>query len=128
MKDNKLVIKINKPSSEVFAYYTNPKNTPLWWDAVVVEETSEWPIRIGTMYRSQSKNGNWNEYKVTKLEGNHIFELTSKDGNYHVRYTHTPIDKHTMTLEYYEWVDDGDLDEPYTMEILGKLKKAIENT
>lgn len=43
MKDNKLIIKIKKSSEEVFAYYTNPNNTPLWWDAVAKEETSEWP-------------------------------------------------------------------------------------
>lgn len=128
MKDNRLVIQINKPSTEVFAYYTNPKNTPLWWDAVAVEETSEWPIRLGTTYRSRGKDdNNWSEFTVTDLKDNEIFELTSKDGKYHVRYTHKPLDKNSMELEYYEWVDEGELEFPYTMEILGKLKTAIEN-
>ncbi len=126
MRDNRLLIQINKPSSEVFAYYTNPKNTPLWWDAVTVEETSEWPIKIGTTYRSQNKNGNWSEFTVTDLKEDEVFELTSKDGKYHVRYTHKPIDTNSMKLEYYEWVDMGELEDPYTMEILGKLKTAIE--
>jgi uncharacterized protein YndB with AHSA1/START domain len=119
MKDTRLVIKIEKPSAEVFAYYTNPKNTPLWWDAVIVEETSEWPIKLGTIYRSQSKNGNWSEFTVTDLKENEVFELTSKDGQYHVRYTHNPIDENSMQLEYYEWVDEGELEEPYTMETKG---------
>jgi uncharacterized protein YndB with AHSA1/START domain len=128
MKDNKLIIKINKPSGKVFAYYTNPKNTPLWWDAIRVEETNEWPIKIGSTYRSQSKKSdNWNEYIVTDLKENEVFELTSKGGKYHVRYTHNPIDKNSMELKYYEWVDEGELEDPYTMEILGKLKTAIEN-
>ncbi len=128
MKNNKLTIKIEKPSDVVFAYYTNPKNTPLWWDAVTVEETSEWPIKIGTTYKSQSKeSGNWSEFTVTDLRENKVFELTSKDGKYHVRYTHKPIDDSSMELEYYEWVDEGELEDPYTMEILGKLKSAIEN-
>ncbi|MFH1971373.1 MAG: DUF3284 domain-containing protein [Patescibacteria group bacterium] len=128
MKDNKLTIKINKPSAEVFVYYTNPKNTPLWWDAVTVEETSEWPIKIGTTYRSQSKeSGDWSEFTVTDLKENEVFELTSKDGKYHVRYTHKPLGENSMELEYYEWVDEGELVDPYTMEILGKLKTAIEN-
>jgi len=128
MKDNKLTIKIKKPSAVVFAYYTNPKNTPLWWDAVTVEKTSEWPIKIGTTYKSQSKkSSNWSEFTVTDLKENEVFELTSKDGKYHVRYTHRPLDENSMELEYYEWVDRGELENPYTIEILGKLKTAIEN-
>jgi uncharacterized protein YndB with AHSA1/START domain len=127
MKDNKLVIKIEKPSELVFAYYTNPKNTPLWWDAVIIEETSEWPIKIGTKYKSQSKETEkWNEFTVTDLKENEIFELTSKDGNYHVRYTHKPVNNKSMELEYYEWVDEGELDEPFVIEILDLLKTAIE--
>ena len=128
MKDNRLVITIKKSSTEVFAYYTNPKNTPHWWDAVTEEETNEWPIKMGTTYRSQGKNGSWSEFVVTDFQKNEIFELTSKDGRYHVRYTHTPIDEHSMKLEYYEWVDEGELEDPYTMEILGKLKAAIESS
>ena len=61
MKDNKLTVKIDKPSAGVFAYYTNPKNTPLWWDAVAVEETSEWPIKKGTTYRSHSGDEKWSD-------------------------------------------------------------------
>ncbi|MBU2543755.1 SRPBCC family protein [Patescibacteria group bacterium] len=126
MKDNKLIIKIKKSSEEVFAYYTNPNNTPLWWDAVAKEETSEWPRKLGTIYRSLSKNGGWNEFTVTDFKKNKIFELTSKDGKYHVRYTHTPKNENSMELEYYEWVDENELDDPFTMEILKKLKEAIE--
>lgn len=128
MKENRLTIRINKPSLEVFAYYTNPKNTPLWWDAVSVEETSEWPIKIGTTYRSQGKGSTkWNSYTVTDLKENELFELTSIDGDYHVRYTHKPIDENSMELEYYEWMDNGELENPYTLEILSKLKIAIES-
>ncbi len=126
MQNNRLVIYINKSSAEVFAYYTNPQNTPLWWDAVTQEETSDWPIKIGTTYRSQSKSGSWSEYTVTGLVDNELFELTSKDGRYHVRYTHRPVSQHSMELEYFEWVDSGELEDPYTLEILEKLKVAIE--
>jgi uncharacterized protein YndB with AHSA1/START domain len=126
MKDNRLVIQIQKSSAEVFAYYTNPKNTPLWWEAVAVEETSDWPIKIGTVYRSRGKDGPWNEFTVTDLQENKVFELTSKDGKYHVRYTHAPLGENAMELTYYEWMDKGELEDPYTMEILGKLKAAIE--
>lgn len=127
MKNNRLIIQINKPSKEVFEYYINPKNTPLWWDAVEIEETSEWPIKIGTNYRSRSKGSNgWNEYVVIDLRQNELFELSSKDKNYHVRYSHKILNKNSMELEYYEWMDNGELEDPYTMEILEKLKTAIE--
>ncbi len=126
MKRNRLIIRINKPSATVFAYYTNPKNTPLWWDAVTVEETSDWPIRVGTMYRSRNVDGNWSEFTVSELQNNEVFSLTSKDGNYHVRYTHKILSERAIELEYVEWVDHGELEEPYTLETLEKLKIAIE--
>lgn len=127
MKNNELKILIKKPSSVVFAYYTNPNNTPLWWDAVAKEETSEWPIKIGTTYRSHSGDENWSVFTVTNLKENEIFELTSKDGNYHVRYTHKIIDENTTELTYYEWMTDGNLDAPFTMKELENLKSAIES-
>ena len=41
MKSNKLTIKIKKPVQEVFLFTTDPKNTPLWVDDCVKEETNE---------------------------------------------------------------------------------------
>ena len=127
MKNNHLTIRIHKPSAVVYAYYTNPKNTPLWWTAVTKEETSDWPIKVGTVYRSQGNNGIWSEFIVTDYKENEVFELTSKDGRYHVRYTHRQVGLDAVDLEYFEWVDNGELEDPYTLEILGKLKTAIEH-
>jgi len=50
------------------------------------------------------------------------------DNNYHVKYTLTPIDKNSCGLEYLEWVETGDLAEPFTQEILEKLKTVIEKS
>ena len=126
MKDNKIVIIINKSPKQIYDFYINPKNTPLWIDSIIQEETSVWPIQIGSIYRNQNRQGKWMEYTVTKLQPNEVFELVSKDGNYHVRYTHKIIDNISSELEYYEWVDKGELEEPFTFTILQKLKKVLE--
>ena len=127
MKKNKLVIKINKPSKDVYGFYINPQNTPMWLDFIFKENVSEWPIKIGSIYKNQNIYGNWMQYTVVTLVENKIFELVSQDGNYHVRYTHKDIDKNSSFLKYYEWVDHEELEDPFTIETLRKLKEIIEN-
>lgn len=127
MKDKKLTIIINKPIAQAFAFPLNPKNTPLWWDCVVEEKTNEWPVKVGSIYRNKNKKGKWSgEYTLIALEKNKMFEMASEDKNYHVRYTFKPIDKNRTELAYYEWVEKGELEQPFTIDILEKLKLAIE--
>jgi hypothetical protein len=112
--------------AEVFAFATNPQNTPRWAGAIVYEETSEWPAKKGTIYRNRNKEGKWSEYEVTEYEENKTFSIRAAGGNYHVRYGFAPTANNGCDLEYYEWVDDGELTEPFTMEIMEKLKAIIE--
>lgn len=84
MKDNKLIIKINQPAREVFDFVTNPKNTPLWIRSIVEEKTSEWPVKLGTVYKNKNRKGQWSEYAMTDFKENETFTMSLKDENYHV--------------------------------------------
>ena len=102
MRTNKIIIQINKPAQEVFAFTLNSANTPLWVSSIVKEEVNEHPTRLGTIYRNVGQSGKWSEYVVTAFEKNKLFTFTSEDKNYHCRYTLHPIDENITELEYYE--------------------------
>src|SRR5690606_35762683 len=117
-----------KPVEEVFEFSVNPKNTPKWIDGIAEERANEWPIKLGTIYENKGKQGNWNSYKVSELELNRLFVLSREGGNYSVRYTFTPKGDNACELEYYEWVEAGELDDTFSQETLEKLKKVIEKS
>lgn len=126
MKDCKLIIKINRSAADVFQFTLDPKNTPVWVESIVQEEVNETPTQVGTVYKNVNKEGVWSEYLVTQYEKDRVFEFVASDKNYHVKYTFTPLSESTCELEYFEWVETGELEVPFTMVVLEKLKAALE--
>ncbi|MBA3724313.1 MAG: SRPBCC family protein [Candidatus Levybacteria bacterium] len=125
MKVMKLTIQINRPIAEVFAFAIDPQNTPKWIESIVVEETNEWPVTVGSIYRNQNKMGEWSEFVVTVFEENKTFVHTKKDDTFQVRYTFTSIDPNQTELVY-ELVDYGELEESYIQKLLDNFKRVME--
>jgi hypothetical protein len=131
MKELKLTVVINKPVGAVFDFIINPKNTPKWIDFIVTEQTNEWPVKLGTVYRNQNKNGDWSEYEVTGFESGKSFLLSKKSDSLHVGYACKSIENNATELEYSLRKDTGELHPALTAEaiqaILEKLKETVEN-
>lgn len=125
MDTNKLTVIISKPIAEVFAFSITPPKAKLWVPGIINETTSEWPAKVGTVYTEYKSNNTSFNIIVADYKENDYIEWMTEDGNYHVRYIFTPIDQNATQLDY---VETGDVTEPFTQEVLEKLKQVIENS
>jgi hypothetical protein len=126
MRTNKLTIRINKPVSEVFDFTINPQNTPRWIDFIVEETIDGKEIKLGTRYTNQNKNGKINLYELTQFENDAVFELQSVPPHYTVKYTYNSISDTETELEYFEYVESGELSSPFPVSAMQKLKEVLE--
>ena len=125
MRENKLSIVINKPPHSVFEFSTNPQNTHLWASSIKEETTDEYPPKIGTIYKNRWDTPTWDSYKVVEFEQDKLFTLSDMNDDYHVRYTYKAVGEKTE-MEYFEWVTEGELSNPYMNEVLEQLKSIME--
>jgi hypothetical protein len=126
MKSNKLNIRINKSLHEVFLFTITPPNSTKWIPSVMKEETNKWPIKVGTVYKLTNEKGEVSEVAIKDMKENEMVEWVSKDKNYHCRYNFQSINGDNTEFNYYEWVDKGQLGEPFNIEVLNKLKFVLE--
>lgn len=124
MNENRLTITINKSLSDVFAFSVTPPKAKLWVPGIINETTNEWPCAVGTVYTEYKADNTTFNIIVTDYKENEYIEWKTEDGNYHVRYIFTPIDENTTQLTY---VETGNVTEPFTQEVLEKLKQATES-
>jgi len=126
MKENKLSVIIDKPLDKVFEFTTNPQNTHLWIPSIQKEVSDSFPPKIGTQYKNCDKNSDWDFYKVIEYEPLKIFTLSDLSGNYHVKYTYRQLNDNKTEMEYFEWMKDGALKNPFTQDILNNLRSVME--
>jgi uncharacterized protein YndB with AHSA1/START domain len=127
MKENKIKIIINRPVGDVFEFTTNPQNTHLWIPSIKEEICDEYPPKVNILYKNRGNSPEWTTYKVVEFERNKIFTLTDQNGNYSVRYTYRKINENVTEMEYFEWVKEGELENPFTEEIFKNLKRIMES-
>lgn len=123
MKQNTLTITIDKPLPQVFIFCITPPNSSRWIPGIVAEETNEWPVRVGTIYRLKNEAGEWTEIAISAIKENELVEFSK--GAYHCTYTFKAIGDQATKLTYHEWQDSGEL-EPFSQETLRKLKRVVE--
>lgn len=124
MKENKIAVSINVPVSFVYEFTINPNKTHLWVPGMQKEETNEWPVRVGSVYRNTSDGQVWDEYVLTDLVENKFFKLEKKNSSYVVEYHYRELSPTNSELTYFEYGED--LNNPFNQSILDGLKVIIE--
>jgi len=127
MKSLRLNITIDKPVEDVFAYATDSNNISNWYPSIKEEIPSRIPVNLGARLKNRGDDlDDWSEYEFTEFEKNKVFTLSQIGSPYHVRYTFTDSGDDTTEMEYYEWVNTGELEEPASIKNLELLKKCLE--
>ena len=125
MKEVRASAIINKPVNELFAFAIDPRNTPKWVKSITLEETNEWPIKAGSIYRNQRKNGEWSEYEVVTFEPNKTFVLKKDDGLY-VEYGFVPAGESITRLEYCLRMATGELGSSLDERVLESMLRTLK--
>ena len=125
MKEKKLVIQIHRTQKDIIEFLLDPKNSHTWIPSIESEETNEWPVKVGTIFTEHNVGGGRSAYRIGALQDDMI-EFVSTTIPYHARYTFLPVSPDTTELEYFEWIEEAEIPEPFTLDILRKLRSVLE--
>jgi hypothetical protein len=83
---------------------------------------------VGAVYETHSKKGHIFTFRLTEFSKDDHFELEEigSSSNYRCRYTFKKLNEDLTELEYYEWVESGELHYPFSKAYLEKLKSVME--
>ena len=126
MKQNVLSIEINKPVEVVFEATANPANTSKWVPNILEEKMDAPTTKIGTIYRQRWKGGKETAMIITGYILNKQLDFHSVNGTYRCMYRYEPTQNGTKLTYSEDNGVDEEIDGPFTMEILQKLKRLIE--
>ena len=126
MKENRIIVTINRPITDVFEFTTNPKYTHLWFSSIKEEVAEEYPPKINTKYKNRGKGQDWNVYKVINFQINQSFELSDLNDNFSVKYTYKSLEDNKTEMEYFESIKNGELKELTTDSVFLNLKQLLE--
>ncbi|MBW3012483.1 hypothetical protein KY311_04810, partial [Candidatus Woesearchaeota archaeon] len=76
---------------------------------------------------NRGNSPDWTFYKVVEFKKYKTFTLSDLESNYHVRYTYKKINNNETEMEYFEWMEKGELKNPFTKDIIKKLKLVMES-
>lgn len=82
---------------------------------------------MNTQYKNRGKNTEWDVYKVSEFKQNKLFALSDLEKNYNVRYSYKKLDANKTEMTYFEWMNEGELSNPYTESVLLNLKSIMES-
>ncbi|MBI4043938.1 MAG: SRPBCC family protein [Candidatus Diapherotrites archaeon] len=129
MKKNVLSIEIKAPVEAVFEFTRNPNNSPKWVPNILEEKIDTPSTEIGTIYRQKIKEGGKvrdSAIVVTGYVENERLDFHAVNGAYSCSYMYQKTPSGTRLTYSEENGVDGEIDGPFSMAILEKLKQLIE--
>ncbi len=130
MEINILSIEINSPVETVFEFTCNPTNTSKWVPTILEEKIDTLTTSIGTVYRQKIKTTGGKvkdgAIVVTGFVKNKQLDFHSVNGTYTCKYKYETVGKGTKLTYSEEEGMDKELENPFSIEVLQKLKRLIE--
>ena len=85
------------------------------------------PAQLGAIFLNINNLDEATSYEVIDIKTPETFTLHEQGGHYSVRYTLIPLGDAKTEFIYHEWVDEGELKDPFGQACMEKLKEILES-